>query len=324
MENYKKIDKEFLYTDNSINCYGFRLLTEGYLLEEFKKNPIGYFMHEDREDGVLVRWEDFRIDGDKVYAKPVVNLTHPRGERTVQEIENGFLNGASVGHYVLLEVSDDDALKLPGQTGVTVTKWYHRELSLVDVPGNFNALALYDSNDNILDLSNLSAINLKSKSNIKMSKVVLSATALGILALKAEQEGVDAALVDVKLQELKAKADAHDTVVNQFEQYKKDQSVKEVKNLIADAVKTGKVTQETADKLSVSFELNPTGLADLLATMSPYQSVKDKMKGVETADKYEGKTWDDLHKSNQLKDLKAENFDLFKVKYKEKFNKDFK
>ena len=144
----RQIDKEFLLTDNSVNSYGFRLLTEGYMQEEFEKNPIGYYMHL-RDDGVVVRWTDFRRDGDKVFAKPVINMSNARGGQTYDEVINGFLNAASVGHYVILELSDDDSLKVPGQTGPTVTKWYNRELSLVDIPGNYNALTnLFDKDGN--------------------------------------------------------------------------------------------------------------------------------------------------------------------------------
>ena len=151
-ENFKKIAKEFLLTDSSLNTYSYRLLTSGYLLDEFKKNPIGYYMHGTlefpREQGVLVKWDDLRQDGDKVYGKPCINLEHPRGERTVREIENGFLNAASVGKIVAVEISTNQADYLPTQEGPTVTKWFNRECSLVDIPGNYNALTdLVDEND---------------------------------------------------------------------------------------------------------------------------------------------------------------------------------
>lgn len=55
------------------------MLTEGLQLDEVKKNPIGFTMHN-RDKGVVVRWEDFRTEGDKVFAKPVVNLSHPEGQ----------------------------------------------------------------------------------------------------------------------------------------------------------------------------------------------------------------------------------------------------
>lgn len=145
--SFKKIDKEFCITDNSVNCYGYRLLTEGFQIESFNP-PIGYLMH-DRDKGVAVRWSDFRVDGDKVFAKPTVNaLQFPN---LASEIEAGFYNAASVGHIIALEWTDDAAQKMPGQTGITVTKWFCRECSIVDVPGNFNAIAdLYDKDEKSL------------------------------------------------------------------------------------------------------------------------------------------------------------------------------
>ena len=140
----KKVEKEFCLTDNSVNVYGYRLLTEGLELERFNP-PIGYLMHE-RDKGVAVRWEDFRLDGDKLYAKPVINdRDFPQ---LAQLIEDGFYNAASVGHIVVLEWSDDEKMKIVGQSDVTVTKWFPRECSIVDIPGNYNAIAqLYDEND---------------------------------------------------------------------------------------------------------------------------------------------------------------------------------
>lgn len=158
--SFKKINKEFCITDNSVNYYGYRLLTEGFLLNNF--NPsIGYFMH-DRDRGVAVRWSDFRIDGDKVYAKPTVNtLAFPD---LANQIENGFYQAASVGHIIALEWTDDVSMKLEGQTGITVTKWFCRECSIVDVPGNYNAIAeLYDNNNN--SLKNLISKNPQSLSS---------------------------------------------------------------------------------------------------------------------------------------------------------------
>ncbi|WP_315814071.1 hypothetical protein [Paraflavitalea speifideaquila] len=84
-----KLNKEFLITDSTVNVYGFRLLTSGYLMDEFKKNPIGYYMHK-REEGVLVRWEGFRVEGDAVYAKPVINMSHPRGSRLFKRFRMVF------------------------------------------------------------------------------------------------------------------------------------------------------------------------------------------------------------------------------------------
>lgn len=154
------LDKNFVHSDSSLNVYGFRLLTSGYQIQEYAKNPIGFYMHN-RDLGVLVRWENLRIEGDKVIGQPDINMSNARGAQTCDEILKGFLNAASVGGIVILESSDDPALKLNGQTGPTITKWFNRETSLCDVPGNFGALVLYDHNDNIINLSSFLGTNNK-------------------------------------------------------------------------------------------------------------------------------------------------------------------
>ena len=160
-----KVEKQFVITDNSVNIYGFRLLTEGYMLEEFEKNPIGYYMHN-RDLGVLVKWEDLQKKGDTVVGYPNINLSHVRGTQTIEEINGGFLNAASVGHIIVIEAVDDPKLKLPGQTGPTITKWYNRECSLVDIPGNENALCLYNLKGEEINLNLFAkSANIKSLSS---------------------------------------------------------------------------------------------------------------------------------------------------------------
>ncbi len=163
----KKIDKKFVLSDSTINCYNFRLLTSGYQLQDYAVNPIGYYMHE-REKGVVVKWVDLAVEGDSITGYPVINMSNERGEKTAEEVVNGFLNAASMGHFVVL---DYEMQKLPGtdEEVLTVTKWYNGECSLVDIPGNKNALTqLFDVNNNPLQLQNLKAG--KSFSNIVIAK----------------------------------------------------------------------------------------------------------------------------------------------------------
>ena len=181
-------------TDNSVNVYGYRLLTEGLDLAQYKKNPIGFFMH-DRDGGVLVKWGGFRIDGDKLYGKPVINLSHPKGEDIAAQVENGFINAASVGKIICLAAPGSAELKLEGQTGPTVTKWFPREISFVDIPGNHNALAnLYDINDVELNLADF--VEPKPKD---MSKSLLTAVMLTALNLsdKSSEEDVNRAFLNL-------------------------------------------------------------------------------------------------------------------------------
>jgi hypothetical protein len=335
----KKIDKEFRYTDDTVNVYGFRLLTSGYLIDDFKKNPIGFYMHGEspdcpREAGVLVLWEDFRIEGDAVYAKPVINLNHPRGEQTVSEIEDGFLNGASVGKIIAIEVSDDPALMLPGQTGPTVTKWTHRELSLVDIPGNLNALSLFDKDGKAINLA-----DFKTSSNqpSNMKQIFLTPELIAMLGLSdsSDQSAVNAAIKDLsdkaktadglKLQLDTALADKA-TAVTALETIQKEAKQKEVTSILDKALADRKVTKQLSDKLAKQYEGKPDELKDLVDAMQPYQSVTESITKEKSAidEKFNKLSYQELDKAGLLPALKEANIELFKQKFKDCYNTEYK
>ena len=320
----KKIEKEFCLTDNSINCYGFRLLTEGYQLAEFKKNPIGYHMH-DRDKGVVLRWEDFRTEGDKVYAKPVVNLSHPRGQQTVDEIENGFLNGASVGHIVVLEASEDPADMVPGQYGPTITKWFNRECSLVDIPGNFSGLCLFDKEGKEIALAAFSPKpTTPDKSDTSMSKILLTAGALAALNLGATATDADVqtAVTDLvarnktlveDLAAAKASATAAQAAQASAEQtladLKAETTAAKVKDLLDAASASGKITNELRADLEADYATEPGKLENLLSKMPAYKSITSQLSADSKSDAPEdlAAEYEKHWKEGTLEDLKAKN-----------------
>lgn len=339
-DKFKKLDKEFQLTDSSVNCYGFRLLTSGYQQSEYEKNPIGYFMHE-RYSGVALKWTDFRTENDAVFAKPIINLNYYGAEKMISDISNGFLNAASVGHIIILAYTDDDAFKLPGQEGPTVTKWFNRECSIVDIPGNFNSLSLFDEKENPLNLADFS----KSSNKLfdKMKQVFLSAEQLGKLNLKADT--ADAAAVDTALNNLVAEAakvpqlvtdlGAANTKAQTAEAAKKVAEdalsalqkttvEKEVEAILATALTDKKITVELQTKLKAQYANNPTDLKDLIAAFPAYKSITGAIgTGDKKAEDLAAKSWDELHKLGKLEALKAANLDAFKVKYKEETGKDY-
>lgn len=314
-EKFKKIDKEYCITDNSVNVYKYRCLTDGLQLDEVKKNPIGYHMHN-REKGVVVRWEDFRQDGDKVFAKPVINLSHPDGQNIADQVESGFLNAASVGKIVVLEASNDPKLKLTGQTKPTVTKWFPREISLVDIPGNYNALAnLYDKDDNELNLSDLENFIDMSKNAIDAAKLL---AALNLSDDAAENEALEA------IQNLIDKADEYKDLIDKKETEIKDlkaeSTKKEVKNILEKGQAEKKLTNELAAKLEADYAENPTGLQDLVDTLPAQVSVTEGIQdGDKELAKFEGKSWDDLYSSDELETVRTKFPDLYAKLKDEKF-----
>ena len=300
----KKIDKEYCLTDNSVNVYGYRLLTEGFQQDRF--NPaIGFLMHN-RDAGVAVKWEDFRVDGDKLYAKPIVNDT--LFPQLAEQIEQGFYNAASVGRIVALELSDDKSLKLPGQTGPTITKWFPRETSIVDIPGNYNALAkLYDESDHVL--KDLSA-NFNFNNNMNEKAITVKDLSLLNLSDNATGEQISQAISD-----LVAKAAKVETLEKSLTDLNAKHNAENIDAVLQKGMSDRKLTKELAESLRKDYANNPDGLKDLVSRMPAQSLVTKTGKTVPDGlpEKFKGKSYQDLYLSGDLAELKANYPDYFET-----------
>lgn len=300
----KKIDREFCISDDSVNVYGYRLLTSGFELSRFTP-PIGFLMHE-REKGVAVRWEDFRTSGGCIYAKPVIN--DELFPQLAQQIEEGFYNAASVGHIVALEVSDEGKYKLEGQTGPTVLKWFCRECSIVDIPGNYNAIArLYDESDNLLhDLSEnfIKTENMKTPDN-SMTGVMVAVAALGLPDLKDNATADDAVLA---VKALKERAENAETKYNDLASHVLKQEVEEI---LSNAVDARKITNEIKEQLKADYAEKPQELRALIAKMPAQELLTDKLKSGDIPEHLQGKSWNDLYISGDLEQVRRDFPELY-------------
>jgi len=135
--------KSFILHDESVNTRGFRLLTSGANLEEFKKNPVMLLNHNDYSMPIG-RWENIRKEGGKIIADPVFDDQDVTGREVKGKVERDFIRMASIGAWPPEEVDDNPVMKLEGQRGPTVTRWTVREASIVTIGGNHNAMAFYD------------------------------------------------------------------------------------------------------------------------------------------------------------------------------------
>ncbi|MCW3120686.1 MAG: hypothetical protein JWQ38_178 [Flavipsychrobacter sp.] len=326
-DKFKKIDRQYVLSDSSVNEYGFRLLTSGYQLASFQKNPIGYYMHR-REDGIALKWEDLRVDDDKVIGTPVINLSNGRGEQTCDEAENGFLNAASVGHIVVLEYSTDPELMLPGQTGPTITKWYNKECSLVDIPGNCNALTrLYDAQENEINLVDLNITSPVIKA-LQQNTIQLLSDTLHLEGEHTEQKLVNAvqdliAKAGCAEQENKLLRNDKQTLQQQIDELNSARTKFEITALLDRALEDKKVTAELSGKLANDYATNPEGLRSLLAAMPAYRSIATHLRSKQQDNTEAQWQWDDYEKNDptgkKLKELRANDA----IKYKELFDKKF-
>ena len=209
---------------------------------------------------------------------------------------------------------------LSGQLTATVTKWFPREISLVDIPGNYNALAnLYDKDNHELNLSDLKNFTIKNT----MSNTLDAAKILAALNLKDGDETEVVTAINNLVGKAK-KSDEYKKSLDNKETELKDLKTETVKKEVEDLIDKGKtdkkLTNELAKNLSVTYAENPSGLKDLIDLMPAQVSVIDKIKDGDVAlTKYAGKTWDDLYSSDEIETVRQEFPDLYTKLRDEKY-----
>lgn len=148
--------KRLILSDSSLNRYGYRVLTSGLNIENYKKNPILLYMHF-RDEGSPI-WgnykavghiEDLQINGDELSGIPVFDKVDDLSKEVSAKYEAGTFSAASIGIRIIATSANKDLL-LPGQTRETVTESELMEVSIVDIPANANAVRLYDQSTSVL------------------------------------------------------------------------------------------------------------------------------------------------------------------------------
>ena len=328
---FKKIEQDFVLSDSSINVLGFKLLTPGCVMDEVLKNPIGYFNH-DPKDGVLCRWEDVRLSGDQILGKPVINMEHPRAERCIQEITDGFLNAASIAKICLLDYDfEENGTDEPTLVG---RKWYYKEASIVESPGNRSAfkVALCDINDNEIKLSDLLGsarahpdnFKLKNKKNMAKIELQLTPELIGMLELSDEPTAAQVSKGIKNLHEAKEDAEAEltelkDTVLSD-----------QVDGMLDAALKGKKITAALRATFAKQYKGKPKELKAVLNDMGAFVSVTELINQRDTQredgglaltpaiQKLYDKGFDGLMKSGEMAQLKDASEPAYRELYKAK------
>lgn len=142
----------FIFSDESVNSYGTRVLTDGIRLDNFLKNPIMLWNHtrawSDKEDQVLPigRWENLRVENGKLMGDAIFDEKDAFAQKIKSKVEQKIINMCSVSLNVVTS-SDDAAVIVQGQRRPTIIESELREVSVVDIGSNKNAVRLYDACD---------------------------------------------------------------------------------------------------------------------------------------------------------------------------------
>ena len=178
-----------ILSDESLNSYGYRVLTSGMDVSRFEKNPVMLYMHirdddwHDIGEKAIGHWEDIKVEDGVLSAVPVFDEVDELSQTIKKKFDAGTYRAASIGFRVLATSGEKEYL-LPGQTRETVTKSELLEASIVDIPANGNAVRLYDSHLATLaageSLNVVPALTLSRKMNKHLTAL------LGFLGIKPE------------------------------------------------------------------------------------------------------------------------------------------
>lgn len=185
--------KRIVISDESVNCYGTWVKTEGVDISQYEKNPVLLWMHW---RGIIIGCiKDVRKEGDKITGEPYFDEVRDESKLAKQQWEKGTLKMASA-HFEVLETSDAAELIKPGQYRATAVRSKLIEVSMVDIGGNDNALPLMlsfkgeelklsagEENDSLPLLNN----NKNQKKEEKMDYKAI-ALKLGLLETAGENE----------------------------------------------------------------------------------------------------------------------------------------
>lgn len=252
--------KEVVISTSALNSYGFRVMTDGIDIEQYKRNPVLLWMHR-RADEVLPLGfvTNLRIDGDKLIGTPVFDENDEFAKQIKQKWDDGIIKMVSAGLEVI-ELSDDPSVLLKGQKYATVTKSKLIEVSIVDIGANDEAIALMQDDGKMVCLSagTLDKMNFLNPINNNLNNIQMKSISLklGLADNASEQE------VLARIEALQGEAAEAVTLREERENMIRLAIVAEVEN----AVKMRKIT---ADKKDMFVEMGlKVGIESLKETFS--------------------------------------------------------
>ena len=199
--------KRVRISNESVNCYGFRVLTAGIDVEQYKRNPVLLYMHE--RGNVVGYVNDLKVENDEITGELMFDCASDQSERCQKQFEFGSLRMVSAG-LEIIETSEDPAMLVPGQTRPTITKSRLFEVSVADVGANDDAIVLEKdgkrimlSKDGTCGLPLITHNNNQSNKDMEQKVIALQ---LGLPETATENE------INAKLAQLKALQQENETL----------------------------------------------------------------------------------------------------------------
>ncbi|MDR1644216.1 MAG: hypothetical protein LBS05_00100 [Tannerellaceae bacterium] len=310
----------FVLLDDSVVTYGFRVLVDGVDIEQFARNPVMFYLHDDYMLPIG-RWANIRKEKGRLLAEADFDYEDPDPlvKRIIGKVERGFLRAASIG-FASARTSEDEALMIKGQTHPTVVACRLREASIVNIGANNNALRLYDDDGKEIDLNDevkLSDVLHPKKPNTMNDEL----KKLLNLSDKATDADV-AAAVGKLMTDQKTLSDRLDA------QQEKEKTARttEATALLDAAVREGRLNAEGKASYLKLFAADHEGAKAALAAIPPREKIttvieQNAAAGASTSElaDLQSKSWDTLDREERLFTLRDKYPDLYKEKFKARF-----
>ena len=235
--------KRVRLTNDTLNSYGYRVLTSGVDVSQYERNPLLLYMHE--RGKVIGYMKDIRVEDGEITGEPCFDEATELSRQCKKQWEFGSLRMVSIG-FDVLETSKEAEHLVEGQTRPTVTKSRIYEVSVVDIGANDDAIVLRKDGTQITlgDGSDcpLPLLNNNSNNNQPQMELKQIALTLGL------PETADEATVNAKLAELKSSKDE----VEKMRKENDDLKLAQITAAVDAAVAAKKINADQKDLLSAS------------------------------------------------------------------------
>lgn len=270
--------KTFIISDEQVNNYGFRVLTDGIDTSQYERNPIVLYMHNrnvasPKGNEIIGKAIKVYKKDNKLYADIEFDIKDEFAKTIAGKVERGFIKMASP-YLIVNESSSDKQLMLEHQTGDTVVKSKLKEISIVDLGGNDGALKLLDQNNQEIKLADFSKQNNQIKNKMSFKSIAL---AMGLNADATETDILN------KIAENKTANNELSTKLGEIQAKVKLSQDNQAKALIAKGKELGLIPNSLEDSyvklFDADFEGTKVSLVSAIATTEKEAKDRKEMPG---------------------------------------------
>lgn len=302
--------KRVRISNDSLNSYGFRVLTSGMDVTQYNRNPVLLYMHE--RGNVVGYVKDLKVENNEVTGELMFDCASELSQRCKKQFEFGSLRMVSAG-LEILAMSEDKDLLVAGQTRPTITKSKLFEVSVADVGANDDAIVLHKDGkiitlgrDGDCDLPLLNNNNKQQKTEEMDNKTI--ALQLGLPETATEAE------ISAKITELNAVKEQNASLMKEKDKL----TLESITNLVTHAIADKRLEEKDKDQfVELGKKIGTEELEKTLEAMHPAVKLSSVIG-------HQGGAPTDEKKLTKLSDVPAEQIATLRSKNPEEYKRLYK